>query len=39
MANKPSKKGLDKETLDFLTNHTNFDQEAIQVEFIVQPTC
>ena len=31
MGNKPSKKGLDKDTLDFLTKNTNFEREAIKV--------
>jgi len=30
MGNKPSKKGLDKDTLDFLTKNTNFEREAIK---------
>jgi hypothetical protein len=32
MGNKPSKKDLDKDTLEFLTKNTNFDKEAIKVQ-------
>ena len=31
MGNKGSKKELDKDTLEFLTKHTNFDRDAIKV--------
>ena len=37
MGNKPSKKGLDKDTLDFLTKNTNFDREAIKVRIHCPP--
>ena len=31
MGNKPSKNGLDKDTLNFLRKNTNFEREAIKV--------